>query len=250
MNKMKYLIPVGIWIGLSSLFSACDTHYLAYEEAKDRAYFSRYAGVYTNYSTFPFWESGDRITVRQNFYVLGYPSTEEREVRLELLDSLTTAIEGEDYTLENHFIIPAGEIQATLPIITWKRRKDDDNRSDTLFVGLRIVENENFIPTMGDTVLLLYKKTAVTQPQFWAKTVFGPFSADLLYRFLDRYNSLKTSDPQVYNLIYAYAGEHWAINFYPNEVDFLILKYIMNPLYEYYQAHPTPGVMIPKPHYE
>lgn len=250
MNKMKYLIPVGIWIGLSSLFSACDTHYLAYEEAKDRAYFSRRAGIYSNYSTFPFWESGDRLTARQNFYVLGFPSTQDRKVRLELIDSLTTAIEGEDYILENHFIIPAGEIQATLPIITWKRRKEGDTRPNILTVGLCIVENDDFMPAMGDTLQLTYEKTDVTQPRFWANSVFGPFSADLLYRFLDQYNSLKTSDPQVYNLIYAYAGEHWSTTLYPREVHYLILKYIMNPLYNYYQDHPTPGVMIPKPSYE
>ena len=247
MNKIKLLFPFGMLIGSGCFFTACHTDYLAYEEPKDRVYFSRDLEVYNNYFTFPYWESGEQASKSQNFYVMGFPSEKDREVRVELVDSLTTAIEGEDYTLEKKFIIPAGEIQATLPVIKWNRRKDEDTRPEILTVGVCITENENFMPTMGYIVKLTYQKTEITEPKFWANSVLGPFSPGLLYRFLDQYASLKTSAPEAYNLIYVYAGEHWQLDFWPNDIEFLIKKFIMVPLYNYYQANPEPGVMIPNP---
>ena len=112
-----------------------------------------------------------------------------------------------------------------------------------------IVENENFIPTMGYIIKLCYVHGEISKPSFWYDGIFGPFSPGLLYKFLDQYNSLKETNPEVYEILYGYVGEYWNIYYWPDAVDHLISKFIMTPLYYYYQEHPEPGVVIP-PRYQ
>ena len=250
MNEIRLLFCLGI-IGLSNLLLSCHTDYIKYEENKDRVYFSQYQYVKgdASYNRFPYWDQGNRLTVSRYLNVMGFPADKDREVQVEIVDSLTTAIEGEDFVLSEKFVIPAGKVSSQLPMITWNRREEGDTRSDTLSVGLMIVENENFIPTMGYIIKLCYIHGEISKPGFWYDGIFGPFSPGLLYKFLDQYNSLKETNPEVYEILYGYVGEDWNIYYWPDAVDYLISKFIMTPLYYYYQEHPEPGVVIP-PRYQ
>ena len=138
-------------------------------------------------------------------------------------------------------------VSVTSPLIVWNRRQEDDPRPDMLSVGLTIVENESFMPALGYTLLLCYTHGAINKPNFWSEARLGPFSVGLLNRFLEQYNSLKESDPVVYEYICKYTGEHWSSDLWewPSAVDYLVVKYIVTPLYYYYEKHPEPGVAIP-----
>ena len=247
MSKLRLLLPIGVV--LSYFLSACHTDYMVYDEAKDRVYFSLNPELdkNTTVSTFQYWIQGDQLTVSRLAQVLGFPVDRDREIRVEIVDSLTTAIEGQDFVLPEKFIIPAGEVSVTLPVITWNRRQEGDTRPETLCVGLTIVENEAFIPALGYTLKLCYTHGAVNKPLFWSEARLGTFSVELLNKFLDQYNSLKETDPKVYDAIYQYTGEFWDSSLWswPAAVDYLVMKYIVAPLYDYYQKNPNPVVAIP-----
>ena len=95
MNKIRLLLCLGI-IGLSNLLLSCHTDYIKYEEDKDRVYFSQYQYVKgkASYNRFPYWDQGNRLTVSSYLNVMGFPADKDREVRIEIVDSLTTAIKG------------------------------------------------------------------------------------------------------------------------------------------------------------
>ena len=247
MSKLKLLLPIGIV--LSYFLSACHTDYMVYDEAKDRVYFSLSLELdkNTTVSTFQYWVQGDQLTVSRLTRVLGFPVDKDREFQVEIVDSLTTAIEGQDFVLPEKFIIPAGKVSVTLPVIIWNRRQEGDTRPETLCVGLTIVENDNFIPALGHTLKLCYVHGAVNRPLFWANSRLGPFSVGLLNKFLEQYNSLKETEPRVYDAIYQYTGEYWDSSLWdwPGAVDYLVMKYIVSPLYDYYQENPDPEVQIP-----
>lgn len=253
MNKIKILFILAMFGGMSGMMTACHTSYLDYEEPKDAAYFTEKVGMRTITVRFPDWDKGEKIGASTRALVMGFPSDADREVRIELVDSLTTAIEGQDYELAKKLVIPAGKVETYSSIITWNRRKEGDKRSDTLSVGCRIVENEHFIPTLGSMLKIMYIRSEASRPMWWegGERYLGPWSPGLMYRFFDQYASLKTTNPEVYSIIYAKKGEHWEQGYWPGELDYLLIKYIVAPLYYYYQEHPEPGVVaIPKPQYE
>lgn len=238
------------------IMTACHTNYLDYDEPKDMIYIS--AGTagetYNSLTYFQNWEyMNPSKTDGIGFKVAGFPGNVDREITIELVDSLTNAIEGEDYVLDKKIVMPAGEIYTYARIITWYQRKPDDPRAEVLTVGFRLVENEDFALTTlgGSYVQFLYQKTIAKEPTWWEPVYIGPWSAGLMSRFIAAYDELETTHPDVYKSIYKDVGEHFSRAYWwPYDYEYLVTKYIIAPLYYYYQKNPVEGVDIPKPKYE
>lgn len=251
MNKMKLIFVLSIM----GLIVACHTgDYLAYEEPKEGIYFPQLGGGIDE-ETFRFadWDSSDSQQDMLIFKICGFTADIDRKISLELVDSLTTAIEGEDYVLEESLLLPAKQEYANIPVIRWKRRKENDTRPNELTVGLHIVENEYFYPvTLGSTIVrFTYVKTETRVPDWWKENYLGPWSKGLMYKFIEQYDQLAETNPSAYQSIYRYMGDHFSGRYWPYEVEYLVFKHIITPLYDYYQKLPEPGVVdIPKPKYE
>lgn len=253
MNKMRLILLLTI-VGM---ITACHTDYLNYEEPKDMIYVS--AGTYgVTWRSITYFQSWEYMNPTKSdgvgFKVAGFPADVDREIGIVIVDSLTTAIEGQDYVLNDKIVMPAGEIYVYVPMIVWNQRKPEDTRSDTLKVGFCLVENEHFALTeLGGThVQFQYWKTKLTQPRWWEPMFIGPWSEELMSRFIAKYDELETTHPDVYKSIYNSAGAHFSkpTVFWPYEYEYLITKFIIAPLYYYYQENPVEGVDIPKPKYE
>ena len=251
MNKMKLYVFWGTLILVVGINASCDRDYLAYEQEKDRIYFMPGSDIGTTTTIFEDWENSDTKQVAANFYVMGFPSPELRKINLEIVDTLTDAVEGQDYILEKELVMPVNEVSAYIPVITWKRRKEGDTRPDHLQVGLRLVENNHYLPTMSDTRIFLYNKTVPQKPWYWKEVVLGPWSPGLMYKIIEQYRSLKTTNVDVYNSIHRFMGDNFQASYWPSAVEYLVIKYVVTPVYYYYEEHPEPGVVvIPKPIYE
>ena len=251
MNSMKLIFV----LSMMGLIVGCHTNdYLAYEEPKAGIYIAWLGGdVFESTLEFYSWESSETKQDKIRLDIMGFTADVDREISLELVDSLTTAIEGQDYVLEK-VIMPAKTEFVDAAVIRWNRRPDgDDGRPDTLTVGLRLVENEYFKPvTLGSRIMkLTYLKTDMQAPYWWIEEALGPWSKGLMFKFLEQYNQLEETNPEIYQSIHKYVGDNFSDTYYwPWSVDYLVIKYVVAPLYNYYQEHPEPGVVdIPKPKY-
>ncbi len=250
MNKMKWIFTLGIM----GMMGSCHTgDYLNYEEPKEGIYCSGRETISYITTTFDDWEASNTKEAYARFNISGFTADVEREISLELVDSLTTAIEGQDYEVVEHIAIPAESEYAYIPVIRWNRRQEGDDRPDKISVGFRLVENENFRPvTLGGTARqIVYKKTVLQQPKWWDVQYLGLWSADVMYKFLEQYDALAETNPDVYASIQRYAGDHFSkATYWPWQVHYMLSRYILSPLYQYYQAHPELEVDFPEPKYE
>ena len=81
--------------------------------------------------------------------------------------------------------------------------------------------------------------------------MLGPWSPGLMYKIIEQYRSLKTTNVDVYNSIHRFMGDNFQADYWPSAVEYLVIKYVVTPVYYYYEEHPEPGVVvIPKPIYE
>lgn len=249
MNRMKLIFVLSIM----GLIVGCHTNdYLAYEEPKEGIYIAWIeGGVFESTLKFDTWDPNETKQDKIRFDIMGFTADVDREISLELVDSLTTAVEGLDYVLEK-VIMPAKKEFVNAAVIRWNRRsEEDDGRPDELTVGLRLVGNEYFNPVaLGSTTMkLTYLKTTMQAPTWWNEESLGPWSKGLMYKFLEQYNQLEETNPEVFQSIHKYAGDNFVSALYwPWSVDYLLVKYVVTPLYNYYQKHPEPGVVdIPTP---
>ena len=216
-------------------------------------HFATVQGMDSVHVSFANYPDQKELTLYFKVNLIGDLLLEPTSYVLAVVDSLTTAIEGQDYVLEK-VIMPAKTEFVDAAVIRWNRRPDgDDGRPDTLTVGLRLVENEYFKPvTLGSRIMkLTYLKTDMQAPYWWIEEALGPWSKGLMFKFLEQYNQLEETNPEIYQSIHKYVGDNFSDTYYwPWSVDYLVIKYVVAPLYNYYQEHPEPGVVdIPKPKY-
>lgn len=122
---------------------------------------------------------GDNIH-EVEFYVAltGIPSIEDLVYRVEVVDSLTTALP-EDYETPENLLFAAGKTIDMMKIRCKNTRKELENKEVVL--TLRIVANENFQPglTGKQTVKIIFNNIK-SQPLWWSgeleKYILGKYS--------------------------------------------------------------------------
>ena len=60
--------------------------------------------------------------------------------------------------------------------------------------------------------------------------------------------SLETTNPTIYKTLYSYLSG-WNASYIWQNYEYVTVKYIVHPLYDYYQENPHPDVNIPMPKY-
>ncbi|MBC5623069.1 DUF4843 domain-containing protein [Butyricimonas hominis] len=240
----------GWWV-LASLVLCCACHhdYLSYNvNQKD--------GVYMELRDsflFKFYKR-DSIVTDISLRVLGFPRDYDREINIELIDTLTTAEEGIHYRFGDKVVLKAGEIKTYVPLIFY-RKKDPDFRGKQVAVGIRLKENKDFqlVPGIGDRPFrAMIAGEIIDRPGWWNDAYLGPFSEVLYNAFMDQFDSLETTNPAIHKTIFDYtlywgdainSPKVWTMYEYP------MVKFIVHPLFDYYQKNPHPEVNIPTPKY-
>lgn len=247
--KMKWWTLLGV-----VLFSACSRDYLRYDvNQKD--------GIYLVYASdsiplgFSSTDVADSMPLDLALQVVGMPRDYDRKVSIVLVDSLTTAEENIHYRLEREAIVKAGEVKTYTPLMLFRNR-DPEELSKRIVISFRLQENEDFqlLPGLGGIKPLQVILTVehVARPIWWNNSYLGDFSEELYRTFMAQYEKLEMTNPSIYETIKNYAGVHLEkpmSQYLWMNYEYAMVKYIVRPLYDYYQENPHPDVNIPTPKY-
>lgn len=244
---MKHKNILWLLVGLM-LCSGCGREYLTYDsKAKDRLYM---LDQDTLHFYFDKLDLRDSVEMFSDVYVLGMPVDYDRVVNVRIIDSLTTAKEGVHFFMRN-VVIKAGEVTGKISW-TFFRTRDPKLEDRCVVVGFCLNKNENFDLLPGqDSCVYYYKigKYKVDIPAFWNESYLGPYSEGLYAAFLDQYLKLESTNPNVYRILtenYGYKLTEAGYNLWGNH-EYMVVRYIVHPLYDYYEANPDSEVNIPTP---
>lgn len=248
---MKHINSINWWIVLGIvLFSACSRDYLRYDTSqKDGAYWTLVG------DSLPYGFSStyliDSTSLNIYIQIMGMPRDYDRAVGVELIDSLTTGEENIHYFLGKEAIVKAGEVETSLPL-TLYRNRDPEASFKRVSIGFRLKANEDFdlVPGMGGSApyRVILQLQQVARPGWWSDTYLGSFSEELYGAFMKQLASLETTNPTIYKTLYSYLSG-WNASYIWQNYEYVTVKYIVHPLYDYYQENPHPDVNIPMPKY-
>ena len=193
----KYIFLLSVVLS----FLGCEKEMMDYE-GKDGVYFAVQQAPPSLYGNPEVWAYMDTTlipfslllendsTVMLKVRVMGNVVDHDRYFTLSVVDSLTTATEGEDYApLETRYVIPAGERDGYVSFTGFRQAKMLDS---TYYVALQLEENEYFSLPMDlwrpleysdytDEIQNVIRHVVgltdeVFLPKAWTKNYFGPYS--------------------------------------------------------------------------
>ena len=193
----KYIFLLSVVLS----FLGCEKEMMDYE-GKDGIYFSVQEVPPSQYGNPEIWAHVDTTlipfslllendsTVRLKVRVMGKVVNYDRYFTLSVVDTSTTATEGEDYApLEKQYVIPSGERDGFVEFTGFRQEKMLDS---TYYVTLQLVENEYFSLPMDIWRPLEYEDYTkenqnairhvvgltdeVFQPKAWTLNYLGPYS--------------------------------------------------------------------------
>lgn len=240
---------LGLWL---ILCYGCEREYLTYQsKEKDRVYVT-YKDTLKHY--FAGLDMMDSVQVSSGVYIMGTPKEYDRVVHVSIVDSLTTAKDGIHFSLGD-VVIKAGSVWGVIPW-TFYRDRDTELANRPVVISFCLKGNENFDLMPGrDTCIYYYKieMETVKKPNYWDESYLGPYSEKLYSAFLDQYLGLEHTRPSVYRILtdtygYKFTRSYETRNLW-NYHGYMVVKYIVHPLYDYYNENPDPDVDIPTPIY-
>ncbi len=231
-----------------SAFWGCEREYLWYDaEAKDGVRFmgDDTAHVFTQVLGEEKW-----VKYRDVVTILGFTRNVNRHFKVEVVDSLTT-IPADCFSLDSCYIT-AGEVFGYLNFSYVY------SETDTLSLGLRIVENDNFRPVMLSQVCFLLYPYKLTEPSWWKADnyMFGqPWTPRLNELFFQFYHAVEQDEPYVWTSYFEsdlgkdceMAYKHYDLGWWifpttwHEPYQTLLRKYVARPLYDYLKEHPEDG---------
>lgn len=195
MKKYIFLLPFVL------LFLACEKEmmdyvgkdgvYFAVQEVPPSLYGDPEVWAYMDTTLIPFsLRLENDSTLRLKVRVMGHVMDRDRYFRVSVVDSLSSAIEGEDYApFERQYVIPAGEREGYVNFTGYRQAKMLDS---IYFVVLQLEESEDFTLPMNlwrplrdgdytDEVQNVIRHVVgltdeVFMPKAWTINYFGPYS--------------------------------------------------------------------------
>lgn len=244
----KYIIKTVRWGLLLSLFFAlysCQNDYRMYDsEIKDCVYF-----VGSDSVDFKFGMSKGEIALYEiPVGIIGMPKDYDRKLGIEIIRETTTAVAGKHYDIiDTTLVVKAGKVGTTIAVNLY--RYMDTLMVDSIFtLNIRLMENESFRINMAGKLKLSFSDTEMPQPRWWDDGHFGPYSQMLMLDVFYYYWQLEETHPALFDRIVAEYGRNLEKAFgFPYQQEIAFIKYIITPMYEYYQAHPNAKVEVPDP---
>lgn len=254
MNKICCMKWLCILIVLTWTGGACSRDYLEYDtKLKDGIYLM--TSDTANY-TFGLEVQGSTYDYLVITALVGMPSDKDRAIGFEVVDTATTAVKGVHYELNDDGVLKAGEVRKSIRM-TLIRDKDELLKERPVTLTVRLTENENFrlLPGMTSKSTLIFSDQGLLQPLWWNVNIkyLGPYSERLYRDFMHYYWKIKEVNPSLYTTMEEKLGKYIEKT-KPSMTmfsDFRIplLKYVISPIYEYYEQNPDPNVKIPKPQF-
>lgn len=117
---------------------------------------------------------------------------------------------------------------------------------------LRLVENENYVPTDIRECVISFSNKDIEAPVWWRSDKLGDYNQEKLILFVDYYHQSEEKSPVIYEAIRKKWGENLDQG---TETNLLTIykyqgylnRYILNPMYEYYLETNDQMYQIPNP---
>ena len=197
--------------------------------------------------------------------ILGKPESIDREFKVITIATTGNekAVEGVHYNLPEKLTVPADSIHAYLPLELLRDNLagDDANGYTKYELRLQLIETDDFVPTLSekDQKIVVTFDNSIERPEWldadgektWSITRFGTWHPIKLIKFVEYFHTnLKENAPSTYKKMVADYGENLEHIPYgwPSDYSYTVIKYIMTPMYDYFQEHPELGITdFPKP---
>lgn len=250
---------MAVWMAWCCL--SCDRDYLRYDtHSKDVLYL---LGADSNYVSLNEGALVDTGTFRIAVALMGMPKDHERSYKIEVVDSSTTAVEGVHYKFPD-LIFPADTVQDYM-YITLYRDRDPELKNRSVELAFKLVSSDDFeiIPVNDyktSVCHLFINYVAVEGLTWWVNggeditNILGKYNKNVEFKLMELYHQMEQTNPTIYAAWEsACLGnfEEWGFavfnSRYTEQVP--VKRYLLFPLYNYFQENPEPGIEIPKPQY-
>lgn len=254
MKHYKILQNIAIAGTLFIASTACNQdNYLSYDEGYHGIYFTE-EEMHYSFGTLPIERRA--YTLEVPVKIMGPVSDTDRLFKVEILPAqeFTDPVEGKQYEMPPEtLLIEAGAIEGIIPLILLRDGLEgsDDTGYTKYELRLRLVANDNFVPTLGEKEqnIIVTFDNAVDKPDWYREDVWnskcGLWAPIKLIKIMEFFNTtLKEQAPTTYEKMVADIGENWENVTYgwPTDYNYSVKKYILIPCYEFFLSHPEYGV--------
>ena len=247
-------------------FAACeDTNYLSYSSKNNGIYFHHDTLVYS-FAVTPIETTSYTLNVPVK--IMGTTSSEPRafsyvietqmpsddvlkNIYVPKSSSYVWASKDVEYSVPQQGIIEANAIESYIPITIDRTKLEGDYASGYKHYRfiLRLVGNENFVPSLSesDQVRIIEFDNAVEQPAWydaygekvWYESRYGVWHPLKFIKMVEYFHTIADIQPETYkDMVVAY-GEN--LEHIPLGSDYqyrtIFRKYVYTPMYEYFNTH-------------
>lgn len=256
MKKILYNIALlGAFLGF---FSCSETDYPLFDDSIINIYFTKDS---TNYSFGITPLSITERIVELPVKIIGAPTNASRSFKIEIVQEKTNAPKDTHFKLPETLEIAKDSVNGIVPITLVREHLDTTQWQ----VTVRLIDNGNFSPASGidkkmGAISTITFNNVVSKPTWtnpwtgtdgWPTFQLGPWNPTVYVIFMDYFHQLKDKAPMTYQKMVEKYGENLDNGKYPGwdyDYNYTFSKYILIPMYEYFQKHPELGVTdFPKP---
>ncbi|MFR3329383.1 MAG: DUF4843 domain-containing protein [Odoribacter splanchnicus] len=256
---MKTSYILSLFIAIWSLSSCSETDYPVFDDSVIDIYFNKDS---MNYSFGVVALGVTEHTIDIPVKIIGAAVSEDRSFLVEVVSGRSNAKSPDQYTIPTSLVLPADSVNCTLPVTIYR------NTLDTLqwAVAFRLIANEHFTPTseqeeeISNEAIVTFNNI-VSKPNWvdrngnfdWPETKLGPWNPTVYVVFMDFFRRMEQTAPATYRNLVERWGENldqtyndgWGTYYFGSwdyEYDLALTKFVLIPMYEYFQEHPELGV--------
>lgn len=244
-NIKKYHknITIAVLVIATMMFAACEEHYLKYDTSYNGIYFTKDTLVYSfGVSPVEYKEHTFNIPVA----IMGGTSNKTRIIDFEILQDLTTAVNGVHYTIGEAVIMP-DSVAGYIPVTVYRSKLEGSYPEYTRYkLALQLVANNDFVPTLDSLhqVRIFSFDNAIEQPEWlngngekiWSLENLGEWHPLKLIKMVEYFHAIEGILPETYKKMVASYGENLEhiSGGYPTEFKTTFVKYVYAPMYDYF----------------
>lgn len=254
MKKQKYyFITVLAFLLATMIYSCSETDYKTFDRSVANIYFTTDSVAYS-FGTVSLSETTHVMELPVT--ILGSPSQAKRQFKIEVIQDKTNAVEGVHYTLPSELTIEPDSVNGIIPLQIHRSELENVIRWQ---VGFRLVSNENFTAAseIGDQIVASFNN--IIEPPAWTdwqgnptwpQGYLGIWNPLTWYTFMQYFREMEKTSPETYHaMIEQYGPNLEKVTYgWPNDYKYSVKKYILIPMYNYFQLHPELGVSMPNPY--
>lgn len=187
--------------------------------------------------------------------IMGVPASQKRTFKFEIITHKTTAKANEHYRMPQECVIEADSVNGILPLEILRENLSDSVNWQITF---KLVQTEDFSPVSEAGHQIIASFNNIVEPPAWKDwqgkptwpdDKLGPWNPIVWVKFMEYFRQMEQTNPASYQAIVKACGENLENVEYgwPWDFDLTLKKYVLIPLYDFFQNHPEYIVEMPDP---